>query len=120
MPGGKRRLTQLFVGRFQSGANGTELTQILSGSVSIAGPVFAGGASGGSGSPETVALTIANLIANDQVVASISSGLSACVLYNGEVSAGAGSATMTLRYAGSGASVDPYTLVVRYIAFKLI
>ncbi|MHA2135265.1 MAG: hypothetical protein ACW99J_15500 [Candidatus Thorarchaeota archaeon] len=119
MPGGKRRLTQLFVGRTKIGANGTQLTQILSGSVSVAGPVYAGGASGNSGSAETKALTIANLGANDQIMLAISSGLSACVAFNGEVSAGAGSATMTFRYAGSGASVDPYTCVVRYIAFKL-
>ncbi len=119
MPGGKRRLAQLFTSRTKTGVNGNWIGQVLSGSVSVSGPVYAGGASSNSGSAETVALTIANLVANDQVVLSISSGLSACVLYNGEVSAGAGSATMTLRYAGSGASVDPYTVVARYIAFKL-
>lgn len=117
MPGGKRKLKQLFVGQIQSGASGTAITQILAGSVSFTGPVFAGGASSVSGSKETAELTITSLDACSVMLYSVS-GLSACVS-TGEILAGAGTASLIFEYSGSGASTDPYSGVVRYISISV-
>jgi len=116
MPGGKRKLKQLFTSQMQMGANGTAVSQILAGSVAFTGGVWPGGGDTVTGSPVTVEVTISNLAEGDVILGSVSA-ISACTDFRGEILAGTGQASLILRYAGSGASVDPYTGTLRYIAF---
>ena len=116
MPGGKRKLKQLFTTGMQIGANGVNIKQILTGSVGFA---TTGCASTTVDNACMVAeATITNLSACDMIIGSVW-GMSACLMYNGEIRAGAGQASIVYRYAGCGASVDSYTGTLRYIAFKL-
>ena len=116
MPGGKRRLKQLFVGRTQTGANGTAITKILTGSVgiSVSGQVVAAGNFNACFITEA---TIANLSACAMIIGNVE-GLSACLIYRG-ILAGAGTASVVLGLSASNSSgsIDPRSAVLRYIAF---
>jgi hypothetical protein len=118
MPGGKRKLKQLFTSRMQMGAEGTEIAKIMSGSVGFA---TAGCAATAVHNACSVAeVTIANLSPCAMIVGTVQ-GMSACFRFQGEVIAGDGQASVVYRYAGCGASVDPRTGTtggtLRYIAF---
>ncbi|MHA2063204.1 MAG: hypothetical protein ACXABY_02365 [Candidatus Thorarchaeota archaeon] len=118
MPGGKRRLKQLFVGQMQSGANGTAINKIMTGSVGFA---TAGCADTQVHNACAVAeVTIANLSPCAMMLGNVE-GMSACFRFQGEVIAGDGQASLVYRYSGCGASVDPRTGAtggtLRYIAF---
>jgi hypothetical protein len=114
MPGGKRRLKQVLTGGLQVGAVGDYFDQILSGSVSVSVPGFAGTV---SPSTETVEVTLANLGASDRLAVTPDIDMSACAIIH-SVRAGAGQASMVFRYAGSGASMDAASVDMHFIAFS--
>jgi hypothetical protein len=117
MPGGKRKLKQLFTSRMQMGANGTTVTKIMTGSVGFA---TAGCADTAVHTACIVAeVTISNL-SSCAMMLGTAEDMSACFRYDG-VLAGDGQASIVYRYSGCGASVDarPGTTggTLRYIAF---
>ena len=120
MPGGKRKLKQLFTSQAQIGAVGIPAKQILTGSVGFATTGCADTAVTNACSVAQV--TIANLNSCDVMIGSVY-GMSACFMFNGEILAGDGQASIVYRYAGCGASVDPRAGTtggtLRYIAFEI-
>ena len=117
MPGGKRRLKNLFTTGIQVGANGTAAAQILVGSAVFATAGCA--ATLDTGACVVAEVTISNLVAQDYIVGSVSA-MSACWRFNGELMAGTGKASLVYRYSGCAASVDAATIggTLRYIAIK--
>lgn len=118
MPGGKRRLKQLFVGQLQQGADGTALTKMMAGSVGFA---TAGCANTTVHNACLVAeVTITDLSSCAIMVGNVE-GMSACFRFQGEVMAGDGQASVVYRYSGCSSSVDPRTGTtggtLRWIAF---
>jgi hypothetical protein len=118
MPGGKRRLKQVLVGGLQVGADGTNLTEIISGSVGFA-------TSGCADTTVQTACLVAEVTIDGlnscAIMLANAEGMSACYRYDG-VLAGDGQASVVYRYSGCGASVDPRTGTtggtLRYIAFN--
>ncbi|MHA2062948.1 MAG: hypothetical protein ACXABY_01060 [Candidatus Thorarchaeota archaeon] len=117
MPGGKRRLKQLFTGNMQVGGDGTSISEVLSGSVAFATAGCAGTAVHGACSVAEV--TIAGLNSCAIMIAN-AEDMSACFTFSG-VLAGDGQASVVYRYSGCGASADARASggVLRYIAFGL-
>lgn len=117
MTGGKRKLAQLFTGQMQIGGAGISTKQILSGSVLFSTTGCADTAVTNACSVAEV--TIENLNPCDVMLGTVW-GMSACFMFNGEVLAGDGQASVVYRYAGSGASADSATTaLLRYIAFEV-
>ena len=118
MPGGKRRLKQLFTAGMQIGATGINTTQILSGSVAFATSGCA--ATAVDNACLIAEVTISDLNSCDIMLGSVW-GMSGCFMFNGEILAGDGQASLVYRYAGCGASVDARTAggTLRYIAFQI-
>ena len=120
MPAGKRKLKQLFVGGMQIGKTGINHTQLLTGSVGFATTGCANTAAWNACSVAEVAIT--NLGACDIVVGTVW-GMSACYMYNHEILAGDGQASIVYRYAGCSSSVDARAGTnggtLRYIALTI-
>ena len=116
MPGGKRRLKQLFSGCVQVGITGIATKQSLAGSVGFATTGC---------SDETLMnacsvaeVTIDGLNPCDILLGSVW-GMSGCFLFNGELLAGDGQASIVYRYSGCSSSADPWTGTLRYIALEI-
>lgn len=123
MPGGKRKLAQLFTSQMKIDGDGTTLKRILSGSVGFATPACTLEGAGG-GTCVVSEVTIANLSSCDMLFAN-AEGLSACLRFD-HVLAGDGQAsiiTRTFSACATGDGLDARTGsgggVLRYIAFKL-
>ena len=116
MPGGKRRLKQLFTGGMKIGATGINSKKILSGSVSFATTGCADTTV--TNACSVAEATITNLGPCDIMLGTVW-GMSACFMFNGEVLAGDGQASIVYRYAGCGGSADSSTATLRYIAFQI-
>jgi len=114
MPGGKERMKKLFPGGFQAGNSGDYCDQLLSGSIAVTIPGFAGEQ---SPSLETAEVTIAGLGASDLLMVMPDIGMSACVALQA-ARAGAGKASLVFLYAGCAASMDTASVNMRYIAFS--
>lgn len=120
MPGGKRRLKQLFSGCVQVGIDGIAIRQSLAGSVGFAT----------TGCADTTPMnacavaevTIEGLTPCEMLLGSVW-GMTACFLFKGELLAGDGQASLVYRYSGCGSSVDPLTGTtggtLRYIALRV-
>lgn len=125
MPAGKRTLKQLFTTGMQIGTVDTTAysSQLLTGSVGFATTGCVGDDTSIHGGCGVAEVTIANLGACDVIVGTVY-GMSACLMYNHEIRAGAGQASIVIRYAGCAASVDarPGTTggTLRYIAFTIV
>lgn len=116
MPGGKRKLKQLFTSQMQMGADGTAITEIMTGSATIATAGCAG--TQVHGACAVAEVTISNLTACSMMVGQLT-GMSACFRFDGEIIPGAGTASVVYRYSGCGASADARASggTLRYIAF---
>ena len=120
MPGGKRRLAQLFTSKTKTGEDGTWIDKIMTGSVAFAtsGQVVDAVETGACYISEA---TIANLSACSMIFG-VAEGLSASLRYDGVI-AGAGTASIVLRLLNAstltGASIDPRPSgqILRYVAF---
>ena len=120
MPGGKRKLKQLFSGCVQVGIDGIANTQSLAGSIGFATTGCANTAV--MNACVIAEVTIDGLNSCDILLGSVW-GMSACFLFNGELLAGDGQASIVYRYSGCGSSVDPRTGTtggtLRYIALGI-
>ena len=119
MPGGKRKLAQLFTSRVKTGAVGDWITKVKSGSVAFAtsGQLQAGIETGTCYISEA---TITDLSACSMIIGTVE-GLSASLQFDGII-AGAGTASIVLRLRSASTvsgSVDPRPTgqILRYIAF---
>lgn len=125
MPAGKRKLKQLFTTGMQIGTVDTKAysSQLLTGSVGFATGACVGDEAGVHNACGVVEVTIANLGACDIIVGNVY-GMSGCLMYNHEIRAGDGQASIVLRYAGSGevatARADATGGTLRYIAFTIV
>ena len=123
MPGGKRKLAQLFTSQMQVDGSGTIVKRMLSGSVGFA-TAGLDEAAADMGACYIAEVTIANMSPCDMLMGTVW-GMSACYKFNGELMAGDGQASIVYRFIGSpvSGSVDPRTGATggtfRYIAFKL-
>ena len=116
MPGGKRKLKQLFSGCVQVGTEGIANLQVLAGSIGFA---TTGCADSTVMNACVVAeVTIDNLNPCDIMLGS-AWGMSGCFLFNGELLAGDGQASIVYRYSGCGSSADAKTGTLLYIAFEI-
>ena len=117
MPGGKRKLKQLFTSGMQVGNSGNEtfVTEIIAGSVGFATAGCADTAV--SGACSVAEVTITGLSPCSMMIGN-AEDMSACFTYSAVI-AGDGQASVVYRYAGCGASVDARASggVLRFIAF---
>ena len=120
MPGGKRKLKQVFTGCVQVGISGIANLQVLAGSVGFATTGCANTADMNACIIAEVDITALNPC--DILLGSVW-GMSGCFLFNGELLAGDGQASIVYRYSGCGSSADPRTGTtggtLRYIAFEI-
>ena len=120
MTGGKRKLKQVFSGCVQVGITGIANLQVLSGSVGFATT----GCDDESlmNACSVAEITIDDLNPCDILLGSVW-GMSGCFLFNGELFAGDGQASLVYRYSGCGSSADPRAGTtggtLRYIAFEI-
>lgn len=124
MAAGKRKLKQLFTTGMQVGSEGTGYcSQLLTGSVGFATAACDGAAVSTHATCGVAEVKIANLGACDIVVGNVY-GMSACLMYNHEILAGDGQASIVYRYSGSGEVVDARATTtggtLRYIALTLV
>ena len=119
MPGGKRKLAQLFTSRTKTGANGTWLTKVMSGSVGFA-VVGAAMDAADSNACTIVEVTISNLSSCAMMFGNVT-GLSACLRDGPQLIAGDGQASIVLRMNASpySGSMDGRAsgAVLRWVAF---
>ena len=119
MPGGKRKLAQLFTSKVKTGANGTWINQILSGSVAF-DTAGLDEAAADMGACYIAEVTITNMSPCDMLMGTVW-GMSACYKFNGELLAGDGQASIVYRFVGSpvSGSVDANSNgLLRYINLK--
>ena len=125
MPAGKRTLKQLFTTGMQIGTVDTTAysSQLLTGSVGFATAACDGADVSVHSTCGVVEVAITNLGACDVIVGNVY-GMSGCLMYNHEIRAGDGQASIVLRYAGSGQVVTARTGTtggtLRYIAFSIV
>ena len=120
MPGGKRRLRQLFTSALKVGtaSEGTWIKDIMGGSVTVTTPVFTGTTTGSIASTNA---TITGLTASHTLLATVNSGCaqSGCIVFAGAC-AMLNSANFYWAYiaACGGPAVAAGTVTMRYLAFK--
>lgn len=125
MPAGKRTLKQLFTTGMQIGTFDTTAysSQLLTGSVGFATAGCDGAAVSVHSTCGVTEITIANLGACDVIVGNVY-GMSGCLMYNHEILAGDGQASVVYRYAGSGEVVTARAGTtggtLRFIAFTVV
>jgi hypothetical protein len=118
MPGGKRKLAQLFTSRTKTGVDGDWISEVKAGSIAFATAGCAG--TQVHNACAVAEVTISGLSACSLMIGNVE-GMSACFRFQGEVLAGDGQASLVYRYAGCGASADARASggTLRYIAFNI-